>query len=292
MEKLIITVTVDSTMSYPRNPYCPPTEEVDKVAQEYVDAVKAGASIVHLHGVHKLEGAMAADGRKLSRTDFEGWRRLKDKIQEKVDPIVQFGIASARLEEKIRLMDLEPDMMSYCFTAHDEHFQPDPDYPANEIYALHPRDELVEFCRAALDKGVKVEVESFQTGAFYNLRYVARQGLLPEPIWTTLFVGWPGGTWTPPNPKAFINFVEHIPAEYKTNWNVSVMDPKHQWQILTLAVMMGGHVRVGWEDNPFLRKGVYAKTNAELVEKIVRVAHELDREVATPAEARRIVFGR
>jgi len=292
MDKLIITVTVDSTMSYPRNPYCPPTEEVDKVAEEYINAVKAGASLVHLHGVHKLEDKIAEDGRKLSRTDYDGWRRLKEKIQEKVDPIIQFGIASARLEEKIRLMDLKPDMMSYCFTSHDEHFQPDPDYPANEIYALHPRDELVAFSRAALEKGVKVEVESFQTGAFYNMRYVAEHGLLPEPIWTTLFVDWPGGTWTPPTPKALINFVEHIPSEYKVNWNVSVMNPDTQWPVLTLAIIMGGHVRVGWEDNPFVRKGVYARTNAELVEKIVRIAHELGREVATPEEARKIVFGK
>jgi len=69
-----------------------------------------------------------------------------------------------------------------------------------------------------------------------------------------------------------------------------VMDPPTQWKILSLAVQMGGHVRVGWEDNPYLdEKGTWATSNAQLVEKIVRIARELGREVASPAEARQIL---
>jgi 3-keto-5-aminohexanoate cleavage enzyme len=289
MDKLIITVTVDSTMSYPGNRLCPPTEDTDAVATEYVRAVNAGASIVHIHGVHTLEHDIQPDGRRLSRTNFEGWRALHEKIKARCDPVMQFGIASARFDEKVRLMDLKPDMMSIAFNAHDEFFQPDPAYPANEMYASHPRDELVGYSSKALEKGVKVEVESFHTGAFFNMEFVAQQGLLPEPIWTTLFLGWRGGCWTPPTPKALIYLVDHLPSNRTINWNTSVMDPATQWQILTLAVMMGGHVRVGWEDNPYLEDGTLAETNALLVEKIVRIARELGREVATPAEARQII---
>jgi 3-keto-5-aminohexanoate cleavage enzyme len=289
MDKLIITVTVDSTMSYPGNPLCPPTENTAAVAQEYIRSVNAGASIVHIHGVHTLEHEIQADGRRLSRTNFEGWKDLQEKIKAGCDPIVQFGIASARFEEKVRLMDLHPDMMSIAFNAHDEFFQPDPAYPANEMYASHPRDELEGYSRAAMEKGVKVEVESFHPGAFWNMEFVARQGLLPEPIYTTLFLGWPGGCWTPPTPKALIYMVDHLPKDRAINWNTSVMDPPTQWQILTQAIIMGGHVRVGWEDNPYLEDGSLAQTNALLVEKIVRIARELGREVATPAEARRII---
>jgi 3-keto-5-aminohexanoate cleavage enzyme len=290
MDKLIITVTVDSSMSYPRNPYCPPPSEVERVAEEYVDSVEAGASIVHMHGVHKLEDEIQPDGRKLSRVDVAGWKRMKDLIQAKCDPVIQFGIASARFEEKVRLMGLKPNMMSICFNAHDEHFQPDPDYPANEIYATHPRAELVEFCNAARDHGVKVEVESFHTGAYYNLRYIAQKDLLPAPVWTTLFLGWPGGTWTPPTPQGLVFMAENLP--FQLNWNVSVMDPPTHWQILSLAITMGGHVRVGWEDNPYLAPGKYATHCRELVDKIVRIAKDMGREVATPAEAREIIFGK
>ena len=139
MDKLIITVTVDSTMSYPGNPRMPPIEDTDAVADEYVRSVDAGASLVHHHGVHYLEAEMQADGRKLSRTNADGLREVTEKILARCDPIVQFGIASASLDEKIELMKLGPDMMSYAFNVHDEFFQPDPAYPPNEMYALHPR---------------------------------------------------------------------------------------------------------------------------------------------------------
>ncbi|HEY8619259.1 MAG TPA: 3-keto-5-aminohexanoate cleavage protein [Dermatophilaceae bacterium] len=283
MQKLIITVTVDSTMSYPGNPNMPPIEDVDMVAREYIDAVAAGASIVHHHGIHYLEDEIQEDGRRLSKIDFEGWRALTEKIRASCDPIVQFGIASARLDEKIKLMSLAPEMMSYAFNVHDEFFQPDPAYPANEMYAIHPRNELVEFVRAAQAHGVKPEVESFYTGAFWNIEYVRRQGLLLDPVWTTLFLGWAGGAWTPPTPDALIYLVNHLPA--RCLWNVSVMNPEQQWRILPQAIAMGGHVRVGWEDNPYGPDGQLA-SNAELVDNIAQIARRMGREIATPDEAR------
>lgn len=294
MDKLVITVTVDSTMSFPNNPHCPPIEAVDEVAEEYVDAVDAGASITHIHGVHHLEDEMQEDGRKLSKIDFDGWQELHDRIKEgcDVDPIMQYGIASARLEEKIQLMDQDPDMMSYAFNAHDEYFHPHPDYEPNELYAIHPRDELREFLEACLEKDVKPEVEAFHPGALYNLVKLHEEGVIEEPFYSTLFFGWPGGAWTPPTPKAFVNFVDHLPAN--TNWNVSCMDPVTHWDMLTLSIMLGGHVRVGWEDNPYLNpndlseEGI-ATSNAQLVEKIASISRALGREVATPDEAREIL---
>src|SRR5260370_40296100 len=83
--------------------------------------------------------------------------------------------------------------------------------------------------------------------------------------------------------------VDHLPKDRRISWNVSVMDPATQWQILTEAIIMGGHVRVGWEDNPYLGDGTLADTNALLVEKIVRIAREVGREVATPQETRQII---
>ncbi len=68
------------------------------------------------------------------------------------------------------------------------------------------------------------------------------------------------------------------------------MDPEEQWRVLTMAIMLGGHVRVGMEDNPFLSPGEYATTNAQLVEKIARISRELGREIATPAEARKSIW--
>jgi 3-keto-5-aminohexanoate cleavage enzyme len=287
MDKLVITVTCDSTMSYPGNPNMPAIEDTDAIAEQYIGAVNAGASLIHHHGVHYLEANIQADGKQLSKIDFDGWRDLTDKIRAKVDPIVQFGIASARLEEKVRLMTLRPEMMSYAFNVHDEYFRPDPAFPANEMYSLHPRDELEAFSRAALEHGVKPEIEAFYTGAFWNLEFIRGKGLLEDPVWATLFLGWQGGAWTPPTHSSLLYLVQHLPP--RVTWNVSVMDAATQWKLLPLAIAMGGHVRVGWEDNPYLPDGSLSRTNAELVDVVVRMARDIGREVASPEEARRIV---
>lgn len=290
MDDLIITVTCDSSMSYPGNPHMPPIEDTDAVGRQYVDAVNAGATICHHHGVHYLETEMGADGKKLSSIDHEGWQRLTDKIKSVgTDPIIQYGIASARLPEKIRLMAQKPDMMSYAFNVHDEYFRPDPAYPANEMYALHPRDELEEASRAARAHGVKLEIECFYTGAFWNLEYIRNQSLLEDPVWATLFFGWQGGAWTPPTAKAMIYLLDHLPPG--VNWNVSIMDPVRQWPLAALAIGLGGHVRVGWEDNPYLPDGTPARHNAQLVETIVRMAETMGRPVASVETARATVFG-
>jgi 3-keto-5-aminohexanoate cleavage enzyme len=286
-DKVVITVTVDCSASYPSFSAMPPIEDTAAVAQEYVRAIDAGASLVHHHGVHHLETEIQADGRRLSKTNFEGWAALTQDIRSQREAIIQFGIASARLNEKIGLMDLRPDMMSYAFTAHDEHFQPDPALPAIDQYAIHPRPELEAFCAAAKEHNVKPEVEAFQVGAFWNLEYVRGQGLLDDPVWATLLLGWQGGGWTPPTPDSLLYLVRHAPPN--VNWNVSVMDPRMQWKLLGLAMAMGGHVRVGWEDNPYLPDGTPSRSNAELVDTVVRLARLMGREPATVAEAREII---
>ena len=124
MDTVIVTVTVDCSMSYPGFPGMPPIDDVPTVAQEYIRSIDAGASLVHHHGVHHLEEGIQEDGRRLSRIDHAGWRDLTERIRAERDAIIQFGIASARVEEKIALMGLKPEMMSYAFNVHDEYFRP------------------------------------------------------------------------------------------------------------------------------------------------------------------------
>lgn len=289
MNKLIITVACDSRVSYPGNHHCIPgtRENVPAIAEEYVRSINAGAAISHLHGVRKLEDKIQADGKKLSRLDVEGWAEMTKLIQGKVDSIIQYGIAGARLEDRIPLMKLRPDMMAVAFNAHDEYFQPDPAYPANAIYALHPLEELRGYCHATREYGVKIEVESFHTGALWNARKLMAEGLLDGPIWTTLFLGWSGGSWTPPTERALQYMVDNLPEG--TTWNLSVMDAERHWNLIAMAISMGGHVRVGYEDNPYLTRGELADSNARLVEKAVSLARLLGRDIASPEEARQII---
>ncbi len=136
---------------------------------------------------------------------------------------------------------------------------------------------MVEYCSPGGGPGF---------GAFWNIDFIRNEGLLDNPVWTTLFLGWPGGAWTPPTHDALMYLVNHLPKN--TNWNLSVMDPM-QWRLHALAIAMGGNVRVGWEDLPTLPDGRLAPTNADLVRVVVEMAKAVGREVATPDEAREIM---
>ncbi len=288
MDKLIITATCDSTMSYPSNPHNPTRKGFDEVAREYVRCVNAGASIAHLHGPYTVDEKIQADGTKLSDLDIPGWGRLKRNILDGADCCIQYGIANGRFPQRKQLMrEHKPDMISVCFNAHDECFDYEPGNPPVELYGLHNREELSEYCRITTELGVKVECECFHFGGVWNAMRMIEQGLLSTPVWITFFLGWKGGCWTPPTLKAAMYNDDHLPQGFL--YNTSVMDPREHWRVLTMAIMLGGHVRVGMEDNPFIRPGEYAKSNAELVEKIVRISRELGREIATPDEARKIM---
>ncbi|MFB9982404.1 3-keto-5-aminohexanoate cleavage protein [Mesorhizobium kowhaii] len=289
MEKLIITAAYDSRVSYPANHFCMPStrENVPLIADEYVRCLNAGAAVAHLHGVRRLEDKIQEDGKKLSRLDVDGWWEMTEGIKEKADCIIQYGIAGARLDDRVPLMKLGPDMMAVAFNAHDEYFQPDKNYPPNAIYALHPLDELRDYAQATRQHGVKMELETFHTGALWNMRKLMEEGLLDERIWTTLFIGWSGGSWTPCTERGLLYLIDCLPEGVV--WNVSCMDPLRHWNILAMAISMGGHVRVGYEDNPYLNPGELADSCARLVDKVVALAHMLGREIASPQEAREII---
>src|ERR1700682_4171544 len=183
-------------MSFPRNPYNP--HGIEALADEYVRGVAAGAAICHLHGPYFLDEKIRPDGTKLSDLDLPGWQRLKDSITNRCTPIIQYGIANGRFPQRVESMKQHPDMMSICFNAHDESFQPDPDYPPVELYGIHDRGELENYCRYTKQYGVKPEVESFHYGAIWNAQRFIRMGLLETPVWTTLFLGWPRGLGASP----------------------------------------------------------------------------------------------
>ena len=285
MDKLIITVTCNSTMSYPSNPNNPTPKGLDTVAADYVRSVNAGAAICHLHGPYTVDAKIQADGTKLSDLDIPGWRRLRAGITDHVDAMIQYGIANGRFPQRKLLMeDQRPDMISTCFNAHDECFDYEPGREPVELYAIHDREELKEYCEITRRLGIKIEVEAFHYGGVWNALRMMEKGLLDGPVWTTFFLGWKGGCWTPPTPQAMVYMADHCPPDFI--WNTSVMDPVEQWKVLSNAITLGGHVRVGMEDNPFLTPGEYARNNAELVEKAVRIARDIGREIASPDEAR------
>ncbi len=117
-----------------------------------------------------------------------------------------------------------------------------------------------------------------------NALMLVKQGLLQEPVHFNFVLGVPGGM--PATDKNLLFLLDLIPST--STWTVSGMG-RHQLNMNTLGILMGGHVRTGLEDNIYYRKGVLAKGNAPFVERLVKLAESLDRPVANPAEARKIL---
>ncbi|MCL6504734.1 MAG: 3-keto-5-aminohexanoate cleavage protein [Pirellulales bacterium] len=151
MDKLIITVTCDCTMAYPSNPHTPP-KGCSEVAREYIRSVNAAASICHLHGPYTIDPTIQPDGTRPSNLDIPGWARLRQDILDGCSatsrPIIQYGIANGRFAQRWQLMaEQKPDMISTCFNSHDECSDYEPGREPVELYGLHNRPELEEYCR-------------------------------------------------------------------------------------------------------------------------------------------------
>jgi 3-keto-5-aminohexanoate cleavage enzyme len=285
MDELIITCAADSANSYPANPYFPGEQGDIRLAEQYIGAVKAGAAMCHIHGVAKF------DANSTSPTIYhDDWIALTDAIREGVDDVlIQNGIAGMSPADKRILYERQrPEMMSTIAGPHDTRFRRDPGTKVPvDLYGITTRAELVELCGDANAAGVKLEIECFTTGPIWLMHHLMEQDLLPGPRWATMFMGWEGACWSPPTVDALSYMVSHLPPD--TNWNLSVMDPATAWTLVTATIAMGGHVRVGWEDNPYLPGGEIARDNSQLVEVVVGIAERLGRNVASPERAREII---
>ncbi|MFP4016184.1 MAG: 3-keto-5-aminohexanoate cleavage protein, partial [Halanaerobiales bacterium] len=140
------------------------------------------------------------------------------------------------------------------------------------------------FAREMLRYDILPELECFEAGHIYNALRLKKEGLLKKHLHFDLVLGVPGAIKA--TLKNLLFLTELLPEG--ASWTVAGVG-KHQLPLAVNAIVMGGHVRVGFEDNIYYKKGVLADSNAELVKRIVRLAGELGREVASPREARAIL---
>lgn len=270
MDKLIITCCpVGAETTRQDNPNLPlsPAE----IAKASLDAVEAGASIIHIH-VRDEQGNPSQDPKI-----FQEVIRL---IRKEANPIIQIstgGAVTATAEERLRpVLELSelPEMAS--LTAGTVNF-------GNDVFMNHPA--LIEtFAKTFLEKGIKPEIEVFEVGMINNALRLAKKGMLKTPIHWDFVLGVPGGmTGTVQN---LVYLVGLIPEG--STWTVAGVGAA-ELSLGAVAITMGGHVRCGFEDNIFYKKGQLAESNAQLVNRIARLSRELNREVATPDEARKIL---
>ena len=265
--KLIITVaTTGSVPTREMNPHLPVTPE--QIAETAVLCREAGASVIHIH-------ARDADGRPT--LDPQVFAQIHSLISERTDLIVQIstgGRAGTDTEARaaaVRL--LHPEMAS--LTTGSMNF-PDRVY-ANPF-------EVIEFlAKTMAESGTKPEMEIFEPGMIANAQRLVEKGLAIEPLHFDFVLGSRGSL--PATARNLVFLSETIPPG--STWTVAGIG---RWQLpmAVLAIVMGGHVRVGLEDNLYYHKGVLA-TNQQLVARVARIAAEVGRPVATPDEARQIL---
>ena len=281
MEKLIIF----AALGYPgaANPALPAMPATwAELVESAVAARQAGASIVHFHGPHDEDGKIIPDA----------WGRVTEDIRKRSDVLIDFGQAGAPWEQRKPLLELgtgKPDFFAVSLTNHDyrRHHPQRGDY---DVYYSHTRNELEEYARGYLENRVKPHWEIWHQGGLWNFEYLTKQNLVAKPYWLELLFGTPGGTWAPPTLEEINHRTNSLPAD--SVYSVAVRGtagPIGQTRMLTFVIIKGGHVRLGTQDIPYYADGVPAKSNAQLVERIVRIATELGREIATPDDARKIL---
>lgn len=267
MDKLIITAAVvGAEITKEQTPYLPVTP--DEIAEDVEKAWKAGASMVHLH-------VRDRDGRPTQ--DKEIFAETIEKIRKRTDIIIQVstgGAVGMTAEERIQPVTLRPEMAT--LTTGTVNF-------GNEVF-YNPPEMIRSFAQKMKENGVRPEFEIFDVGMIFNALQLQWEGLVEGHLHFDFVMGVPGGI--PASAKHLLHLVDHLPEG--ATWSVAGIG-RHQLPMATMNLLLGGHVRVGFEDNIYYQKGVLAKGNEELVARIVRLAKELGREIADPDEARKIL---
>ncbi len=256
MQPLMITATPNVSWLHPEVDY-PRTSET--IATEACLCSENGASILHTH----------AEGQ---------WAETIQAVRNQSEIIIQCGMSSLPIPERMAAYAHRADMISIILNHHDEAF------PLTECSVLHSRLELAEYAHLNHEYGLVPEFEVWHAGSIWNLNYLIQRELVKPPYVTTLFFGWPGGTWSPPTVEEYLYRRKLMPPGCLCN--VSVMGDG-QREVLTAAILTGDHVRVGTEDNPFNHAGQVVTTH-ELVGEIAEIAQVIGRPLATIDQARKL----
>ncbi len=268
MQKLIITAAIcGAEVTREQTPNLPVTPL--ELADAAYAAEQDGAAIIHLH---------VRDENARPTQDKDIFAAAIGLMQEKgVNAIIQpstGGAAGMSWGERIQPVYLGPEMATLdCGTTNF----------ADEIF-VNDMPLMRHFAREMIAHHVLPELECFEAGHIYNALQLNKEGLLPKHLHFDLVLGVPGAINA--SIKNLLYLVELLPPD--ATWTVAGMG-RHELPMAMHAILMGGHVRVGFEDNIYYNKGEPAESNAQLVARIVRLAGELGRGIATPDEAREIL---
>jgi uncharacterized protein (DUF849 family) len=301
MEKLIITAALTGNITLPtQTPHLPLTPQ--QIIDEALRAANAGAASVHIHGRDPKTGRPT--------TDPAVYREIAAGIKARSNVIVCIttgGTAYMTPEERAQVVPaLKPELATFNmgtinFSIHpiaDRYKDEDYKFPWEKEFAIGTKDfifrntfgDIEKLMQMVKENNTKPEFELYDVGHIYNLNFLVRRGIIKFPVWLQFVTGILGGIGA--NLEEVMHMkqtADRLLGADNYIWSVIGAGYPAEFHLATLGIMMGGHARVGFEDNIFIERGVLAKSNAELVEKLVRIARELGREIATPDEARKIL---
>jgi uncharacterized protein (DUF849 family) len=276
MDKVIVTAALTGVLATrdqcPAIPYTP-----KEIGEEAKRAADAGASIVHIHA-RTPEGG--------PDWSVETFAEIFDEVRARTDAIINFstgGVGVPATERVAHIRELRPEMaalnmgsMNYAIYSEKKKA-----FYHDHVFA-NPFSDIQLFLETMKKAQVRPEMECFDAGHIGNTRPLIDMGVLDAPYQFSLIMGVLGGI--PGTTRHLVDQVDSLPPG--SHWQVIGIG-LNQWPLVASAIAMGGNVRVGLEDNFYLEQGKMAKSNGDLVEKATRLAHDLGREVATIAEARK-----
>lgn len=264
---LIITVAgVGAELTKAETPFLPTTP--DEIVEEAYRVYKLGAHVFHLH---------ARDPSGKPTLNPEILRLIINGIRQKTKLIIQIstgGDIHDSFEDRLKTLDLKPEMGS--LTLGSVNF-------GNEVF-LNPVSLIKDLVRKMVEKNIKPELEIFDVAMMEYACKLKNEGLLKTPLHFNIILGGPG--WLSATLSNLRFILKKMPEE--STWSASGVG-RGQLPMLEYAIAHGGHVRTGLEDNIYIRKGVLAKGNRELVLQVQKLAKKQKRRIATIEEARKIL---
>ncbi len=267
MKPVIVTVAPTGPIASRRdNPALPVTPEA--IADAVVDAHGLGAAVAHLH---------LRDADERPTTDPGIARDVIARIRDRCDILVQLSTGvglGVPIEERATLIEHGPDMASLN--------------PCSMTFGRadvsNPPRDVARLAARMLELGVKPELEVYDTGHLDFCLGLREQGLLADPLQFSIVLGVPGGMAA--TPENLVLMASRMPAD--AVWQVVAVG-RRNLELSAMGLTLGSNVRAGLEDTLHLRKGELADGSRPLVERAVRLVRDLDRPVASPAQAREIL---
>jgi 3-keto-5-aminohexanoate cleavage enzyme len=277
MRKVIITAALSGGLhSKKSNPYLP--EQPEEIVKEAIECWQAGAAIVHIH---------ARDPQGRVTADPNVYKKINDLIRDQCDVVINnsTGVGPGySAEERLKVLDAQPDMASFNMgTMVRTKFDP------GSIF-LNTRSQIEKIAQVMLDKGIKPELEVFSQAMFVEVENLIEKGLIRKPYYINIVIGSSNQGAIPANIQNILSMYDYYRncVGPESNFCITVVG-RAQLHLTTLGCLLGGHLRVGMEDNLYLERGVLAKSNVEFVSRTVSLIKMLQMEVATPQKARDII---